>query len=53
MSEPGTIEREFAPLLAIRDHYQKYVVTMDETWKDNVEGIRAVHIADFLLMTDY
>lgn len=53
MNEKSTIEREFAPLLEIRDHYPKYVVSMDETWNDNMEGIRHKHIADFLLMKDY
>jgi predicted AAA+ superfamily ATPase len=53
LTEPATIEREYRPLLAIRDQYPKYVVTMDETWKDNIEGIRHYHIADFLLLKDY
>lgn len=53
MGAENTVEREFRPLLGIRDHYPKYVVTMDETWKDTIEGIRHVHIADFLLMEDY
>jgi hypothetical protein len=53
MTENSTIEREFAPLLEIRDHYPKYVVTMDEMWHDNVEGIQHKHIADFLLMKEY
>jgi predicted AAA+ superfamily ATPase len=53
MSEPSTVEREFNPLLEIRDHFPKYVVTMDESWKDNVSGIRHLHIADFLLMADF
>ena len=53
LTEPATIEREYRPLLAIRDQYPKYMVTMDETWKDNIEGIRHYHIADFLLLKDY
>jgi len=44
-----TIEREFAPLLSIEDQYPKYVVTMDELWKDSIEGIKHMHIRDFLL----
>ncbi len=43
-----TVDREFSPLLAIDDHYPKYVVTMDEFWKDNIEGIKHLHISDFL-----
>ena len=53
MTEQTTIDREFAPLLKVRDHHPKYVVTMDETWHDNVEGIQHKHIADFLLMKEY
>lgn len=53
MAEKNTTDREFGSLLKIRDHHPKYVVTMDETWMDNIEGIRHIHIADFLLMQDY
>ncbi len=53
MTEPSTIDREFRPLLEIRDHHPKYIVTMDELWKDNIEGIRHKHIADFLLLDDF
>jgi hypothetical protein len=50
LTEQYTIDREYAPLLEIRDHWPKYLVTMDETWQDNVEGIQHKHIADFLLL---
>jgi predicted AAA+ superfamily ATPase len=53
MEGEKTIEREFRPLLDIRDNHPKYVVSMDETWKDNIEGIRHMHIAEFLLMKEY
>ncbi len=53
MTEKTTIEREYKPLLEIKDHYPKYVVTMDEIWKDNIEGIQHKHIADFLLMKSW
>ena len=53
LTEQTTIDREFAPLLEIRDHYPKYVVSMDETWQDNIEGIQHKHIADFLLMKEF
>ena len=48
MESDATGEREFAPLLAISDHYPKYVVSMDDVWQDNIEGVRHWHIADFL-----
>jgi uncharacterized protein len=53
ITEQSTIDREFAPLLEIRDNYPKYVVTMDEFWKDNIEGVKHMHIADFLLMESW
>ncbi|MCX6335553.1 MAG: AAA family ATPase [Bacteroidia bacterium] len=42
-----------SPLLAIKDNHPKYVVTMDENWHDNIEGIQHKHIADFILMKEY
>jgi len=48
-----TAAREFAPLLAVKDQYPKYVVTMDEFWRESVEGVKHSHIADFLLMEKF
>ena len=48
MVSDATVEREFGPLLAISDHYPKFVVSMDDVWQDNIEGVRHRHIADFL-----
>lgn len=53
MEAQSTIDREFTPLMEIRDHYPKYVVTMDDVWRDNYEGIKHIHIADFLLADFY
>ncbi|SMO35304.1 hypothetical protein SAMN06265379_101209 [Saccharicrinis carchari] len=53
LAEQSTIEREFKPLLEIKDNYPKYVVTMDTLWQDNIEGVRHIHIADFLLLNEY
>ena len=47
-----TVNREFNPLLSIKDQYPKYVVTMDEFWKESVQGVRHMYIADFLLGND-
>lgn len=44
-----TIEREFAPLLQITDNYPKYVVTMDEFWQGNIEGVIHLNIVEFLM----
>lgn len=51
LESQATIDREFNPLLEIKDNYPKFVVTMDEFWRDNIEGVKHIHIADFL-MTD-
>lgn len=53
LTEPSTIEREFSPLLEVKDNFPKYVVTMDAGWKDTMEGIKHFHIADFLLLNSF
>lgn len=53
MTEQSTINREFNPLNEIKDNHPKYVVTMDEFWKDNIEWAKHVYIADFLLMENW
>ncbi len=48
MSNESTINREFKPLQMVKDHYPKYVVSMDENFKDNIEGVRHVYLGDFI-----
>lgn len=50
---PEESDREIANLLEIRDHYPKYVVTLDELAAGNVNGVKIVHLADFLLSAEY
>ena len=50
---PDASDREIVNLLEIKDHYPKYVVTMDELAGGNVEGVRIVHLAEFLLSSRY
>ena len=50
---PEESDREVANLLEIKDHYPKYVVTLDELAGGNVNGVKIVHLADFLLCSDY
>lgn len=50
---PEESDREVANLLEIKDHYPKYVVTMDELAAGNINGVKIVHLADFLLAKDY
>lgn len=53
LDSEATVEREFSPLLSIDDNYPKYVVTMDNFWKDNIKGIQHALISDFLLKTSF
>lgn len=53
LAEERTIEREFGALLGIRDHYPKYVVTMEDFGQDNIEGVKHKKLAEFLLMDEY
>lgn len=46
---PETSDREVGNLMVIRDHYPKYVVTLNEMDTGIENGIRIVHLADFLL----
>ena len=43
-----TVQREFAPLLAIRDSYPKFVVTMDPHFQDTIEGVQHIGLDQFL-----
>ena len=44
-----TERREYERLLEIRDNYPKYVLRADAFAGGNYEGIRSMHVADFLL----
>ena len=48
-----TEKREYDRLLEIHDNYPKYVLTTDEFAGGNYEGIKTMHIADFLLSSEY
>lgn len=50
---PEESDREVANLLEIKDHYPKYVVTLDELAAGNVNGVKIMHLADFLLCENY
>lgn len=53
LSSSETIEREFSPLAAIKDNYPKYVVTMENVWQSNYDGIKHVNISNFLLQDKF
>lgn len=46
---PENSNRELGNLMEIRDHYPKYVVTLNEMDVGIENGIRIVHLRDFLL----
>lgn len=48
-----TAKREYERLIEIHDNYPKYVLTTDEFAGGNYEGIRTMHVADFLLSSEY
>lgn len=50
---PEDSDREVANLLEIKDHYPKYVVALDELAAGNINGVRIMHLADFLLKKEY
>ena len=45
--------REHDRLLDIRDNYPKYVLRTDESAGGNFEGIKTMHVADFLLSDEF
>ena len=46
---PADSDREVGNLMEIRDHYPKYVVTLNSMDVGVENGVRIVHLADFLL----
>ena len=48
-----TEQREYGQLLGISDNYPKYVLRTDEFAGGNYNGIKTMHIADFLLSSEY
>lgn len=53
ISSERTEKREYNRLLEIHDNYPKYVLRADEFTGGNYEGIKTMHIADFLLSSEY
>ena len=46
---PAGSDREVGNLMEIKDHYPKYVVTLNDMDVGIENGIRIVHLQDFLL----
>ena len=49
----STKEREYGRLLEIGDNYPKFVLLNDDYAGGNYQGIKTIHIADFLLSKDF
>lgn len=48
-----TLERELRPLMSIRDHYPKFILTLDDDPEVQYDGIRCINARDWLLgLTD-
>ena len=43
-----TLARELAPLLEIKDNYEKIIITNDKTFVESYEGIKVKNTADWL-----
>lgn len=52
MTAKETFDREIRPLAGIRDHYEKTILTMDSLTVGNYDGIRVVHLIDWLRSPD-
>lgn len=48
-----TEKREYERLLEIHDNYPKYILRTDAFAGGNYEGIKTMHVADFLLSSEY
>ena len=53
ISSEETERLEYGNMLSIADNYPKYVLRTDVFEGCNYEGIRTMHVADFLLSEEY
>ncbi len=53
ITSPETEKREYERLLEIDDNYPKYVLRTDDFAGGNYQGIKTMHIADFLLSEEF
>lgn len=47
--EESTLQRELSPLEAIKDHYPKYLLTLDTDPNSTYNGIKKMNVIDWLL----
>ena len=48
MTNADTFEREIRPLKSIKDNYEKVILTLDHLTPGDYEGIKVVHLLDWL-----
>jgi predicted AAA+ superfamily ATPase len=48
LGDDSTLKRELAPLLAIQDNYEKWIITNDKTFVESYEGIKVKNSTDWL-----
>ena len=48
LGDAKTLERELAPLTAIQNNYEKFIITNDRTFVESYEGIKVKNTADWL-----
>lgn len=49
MTNEDTFDREIRPLQSIKDNYEKTILTMDHMTQGNYEGVKVVHLVDWLI----
>lgn len=49
MTNEQTFEREMKPLRSIKDNYEKIILTMDHMTLGDYEGIKVIHLLEWLL----
>jgi len=48
-TSPETLKREYRPFDAIKDHYDKFIITMDKDFVKSINGVKKINVLDFLL----
>lgn len=48
LADQKVVDREFGNLLAIKDNYPKLVISLDDYAPDDINGVRHIHLREFL-----
>lgn len=49
LTNEATFEREIAPLKALKDNYEKIILTLDRYTAGNYDGVKVVNVLDWLM----